>query len=182
MVLLAVGLGWLATRVGFMAGMGAFIFGVAGLSLLAAGFAYSGKAPCPYCRAELTDLRREADGAYCGACNDYALVKDGGIYRMPEAHVAAMPTYALKVEPGTQPRLSACVRCGSEAASTMKHQLRKTLVGVPGVGRVVKTWPIQVPVCTNHAAPTQTGMPQGVFSGEGTMTVSSYRVWRDARA
>jgi predicted RNA-binding Zn-ribbon protein involved in translation (DUF1610 family) len=179
----AAGLGYLAATFGFAAGMGAFIAGIAGLSLLGASFSFAGTGPCPSCGATLVDVPRDLPGYPCPGCGEYAIVRGACLHRTPPEHVASSSTYAIAVSPEQAPLFGGmCVSCGAPATTTVARQMRKTVVGAPGVGRVVRTWPLPLPVCAAHAQLDSLGNPRGVTSSQGTLLVSSYAAWRAAHA
>lgn len=183
MVLLAAGLGYLATLHGFLAGMGAFVFGVAGLSLLAASFGFAGKGPCPSCGAEIPDVPCESEGVPCPGCGAYAIVKDAHLHRTPDDHVAGTSLYAVRVEVGQEPGFAPlCVSCGAPAAGSLPRAMSKTAASAPGVGRVVRKWTIWLPLCARHQTLDSLGNPPGVTSYEGCLMISSHRAWRQIRS
>lgn len=182
MLLLATGLGFLAPRFGFFAGMGAVIFGIAGLSLFLTSFGFSGKGPCPTCGAELTDVPREVEGVYCKGCSSMVLVRDAKLFVTPKDYVAKHGIYPVKVEPGTQPDFRGmCACCGKPATSEFPRELSVTVVGAPGVGRIVKTWKIGVAVCGEHVTPDSLGNPKGVISFQGNLSIASHAAWQAMR-
>lgn len=178
LIVLAAGCGYLATRYGVPAGIGAAIFGVAGLSAFLASFGFSGTAPCPSCGKAMTGLPREMAGAPCASCGAYAVVRDGRVYPTPADHVASSTVYSFAVEPGTQPSFPPlCVGCGAPATQHVPWELTKTVVGAPGVGRVLRKWSIQVPMCAAHAKPGALGLPTGITSFGGSVQIQSHRAW-----
>lgn len=171
---LSAGLAWLARSHGFMAGLGAAVFGIAGLSLLAASRAFSGKGPCPLCRRELTGVPRDIDGLRCHHCQDYVHVKDGQMYATPSDFVATYAVYGLEVEVGAQPALGhRCLRCAEPATATTPKDMI-TSVRVPGVASRTTTWTIQLPVCSAHAGPAGVS----ALSMQKTLLMRSYAAWK----
>lgn len=129
-VLLAVAgvCGFLATLYGFMAGMGAAIFGISGISMIAAGFSYSGRGPCPTCGKELVDLPRDVEARFCAGCGNCAIVREARLFATPPDHVAKHSIYPVVIEPGTQPDFHGlCVTCGRPATTSLPRELTKTV-------------------------------------------------------
>lgn len=179
MLLLATGLGFLAPRFGFFAGLGAVIFGIAGLSLFLTSLGFSGKGPCPHCQAELKDVPREVEGVFCRGCGSMVLVRDAKLFVTPKDYVARYGIYPVKVVPGTQPDFRGlCACCGKPSSSEVPRELSVTVVGAPGVGRIVKTWKIGVAVCSEHVTPDSLGNPKGVTSFQGNLAIASHAAWR----
>lgn len=137
-VLLALGVvgAVLTPRYGFMAGLGAAIFGISGLSVLLAGLGFSGRGPCPSCGAEVRDVPRDAEAIRCSGCGQYCLARAAHLFPTPPDHVATHEVYAVTVEPGTQPDFHGrCAACGQPATRTLPRELSATVVGAPGVAR-----------------------------------------------
>ena len=175
---LATGCGVLATHYGFMAGLGAAIFGVAGLSLTVTAFRFTGRGPCPSCGKEMSDVPAETDGARCAHCGAYALVRASTMTVTPETAVAREPIYEIEIEPGAQPAFpELCVGCGAPAVKTLPWELKKEIGGVPGIARTARKWSIDVPFCERHGAPGPLGLPTGIHSFEHKITIQSYLVW-----
>jgi len=176
------GLVYLATIYGFMAGMGAAILGIAGLSVFAGALlAFQGCGPCPKCGALLSDVPRDLDGVFCSGCSDYLVVKDGVVDVTQEDRVASAPTYPIRVEGGTQPALPGlCLACGQAATQEVERELSATVIGAPGVGRIVKKWTAALPFCAEHAALDELGNPTGLISVGAELRITSYRAWRSA--
>lgn len=180
-VLLALGVvgAVLTPRYGFMAGLGAAIFGISGLSVLLAGLGFSGRGPCPSCGAEVRDVPKDAEAIRCSGCGQYCLARAAHLFPTPPDHVATHGVYAVTVEPGTQPDFHGrCAACGQPATRTLPRELSATVVGAPGVARVVRQWTIDVAVCDAHAAPDSLGNPQGVTSYQKELQVAAYATWR----
>lgn len=180
LVLLAVagGLGAMTPSWGFMAGLGAFFFGIAAITVLVGSFGYMGRGPCPSCGNELTAVPKDIDGFPCARCGEYAIVRGASLFPTPADTVAASPCYEIALEPGQpSPFGSLCVGCGRPAARNISHELTRTVVGLPTMPRVVKRWSIEVPHCEEHAKPTSLGLPSGMTSFDGRVKVASYRVW-----
>lgn len=175
-------LGYLATIYGFMAGLGSFIFGLAGISLIAMSFTFMGKGPCPACNTEMRGISKNEEAAHCGNCGDYSVAREGQLFRTPENHVTAESSYPIELEAEKDPGFpAACVTCGAPAVTAHPRELEKTIVGVPGVGKVLKKWTVALPLCERHQTPDSLGNPPGVTSFENVVKISSYRVWREMR-
>ncbi|MEI8256515.1 MAG: hypothetical protein WCJ30_12650 [Deltaproteobacteria bacterium] len=171
--------GYLATLYGFMPGMGAFVLGIAGLSVVGTAFGFTGSGPCPTCGKQLSDVPKNSAGVPCPACGAYATVSAARIFPTADDAVAPQTTYAVRIEPGTQPPFPPlCVGCSKPAAARLPWKLRRTVVGAPGVGRIVREWSIDVPFCETHGRPGALGLPTGITSVDGTIMVQSHRVWR----
>lgn len=178
LTVLAVVCGYLATLYGALPGVGAFIFGVSGISVIVAAFGFTGTGPCPSCGKPIVDVPRDMPGVPCSGCGAYAIVREARMYPTPDDHVASMTTYGYAVESGAQPPFPPfCVGCGVASTQTVAWELSRTVIGAPGVGRIVKKWSIQVPMCPIHATPGSLGLPTGITSSGGTIQIRSYRVW-----
>jgi hypothetical protein len=176
--------GALVPSYGFFPGMGALIFGVAAVSVIVGALVVkTGKAPCPSCGAELADVGYDAEAVPCEKCGAFAMTRAGRIHTTPVDHVAAQSVYPIALAPG-QPyppaAASLCVACGSPATTRGEREMTKTVVGAPGVGRIVKKWTISRPVCAAHSAPDANGNVGGVTSYEGRLSIRSHRAWRMA--
>ncbi len=179
LLVLAAGCGYLATLYGFMAGMGAAIFGIAGLSVLASAFGFAGVGHCPTCGKEMRDLPRDTEAASCRCCGNFAIIRDAKLFPTPPDHVAKSSAYRIDIEPGVQPNFRGlCATCGKPATTSLPRELTKDVVGVPGVGRLAKTWTIDIAVCDEHSKPDSLGNPAGVTSFGGSLSISSHRTWR----
>jgi hypothetical protein len=174
--------GALVPSYGFMPGMGAFLFGVAGLAVIVGAMtSATGKGPCPGCGALLTDVPFDVEATACTKCGAFAIARGGRLFPTPEDNVASHGVYPVRIEPGTQPDFRGmCVACGAPATASAPREMSKTVVGAPGVGRLVKKWSIAVPACAAHAAPDTNGNTAGVTSFGGTLSIRSYRAWRAA--
>lgn len=181
MIALAVGLGFLVPRYGFMAGMGAFIVGAAGLGVVVSAFAFSGRGPCPTCGAELRGVPKDAAGVLCSSCRRYAISRDGHLFSTPDDHIAAEPIYEIRVEPGHDPLPHLCVACGAPAEASVERELQDTIIGVQTVARVFERWTVSIPLCARHDTRDSLGNPPGLRTFENLVTVGSYRTWRAAQ-
>jgi hypothetical protein len=179
----AAGVGALVPRFGFMAGLGAFAFGIAGISVVVASIrSPARRGACPTCGSELRDVASDAEAVECSACHDYSRVLAGALSTTPDDYVAATSAYALELAPGAQPDFHAlCVACGGPATAAHPREMRATAASLPGVATMKKVWSVDVPVCSNHAHVDSLGNPPGVTSFEGTLKISSYRAWKAAR-
>jgi hypothetical protein len=175
---LAVGCGVFTPSWGFAGGMGAIVFGVAGISVIAAAFAFAGRGPCPSCNREMLAVPRDSDGVACSACGAYAQVRAAVMHPTPADAVASTPVYGVTVAPGTQPAFPAmCVGCGQPATVSRPWNLTKTVIGAPGVGRIVDKWTIAVPLCAQHGQLNKLGLPTGITSYQGKVQLQSHRAW-----
>jgi hypothetical protein len=167
---------------GFMPGMCAVLFGVAGLAVIVGSMTNAtGTGPCPGCGAILTDVPLEVEATACTNCGAFAIARGGRLFPTPEDNVASHAVYPVILEPGAQPDFRGmCVACGAPATASAQREMSKTVVGAPGVGRLVKDWSIAVPACAAHAAPDANGNIAGVTSFGGTLSIRSYRAWRAA--
>ena len=100
-----------------------------------------------------------------------------------QAHVAharrprrVVPCYTITIPVGEQPRLGTrCVCCAQPATSKAPYEMRKTVAGAPGVGRLVKRWTVELPVCASHTT-LRPGID--VQSGEGVLRIKSFTALR----
>lgn len=178
LVLLAVcaGLAWLAVDWGFAAGLGALIFGVSGLSLLATAFAWTGRGACTACGKTIDELPSDLEAVRCPHCGVWHRIAGKRMSRTPDDHVASFPCYTITIPVGEQPRLGTrCVCCAQPATSKAPYEMRKTVAGAPGVGRLVKRWTVELPVCASHTT-LRPGID--VQSGEGVLRIKSFAALR----
>jgi hypothetical protein len=126
------------------------ILGLLALSLLVCALLVSGRASCPACGEEISQVVLLGSGSYekCPACGDYAQVERGMLRALGEDHVAKEPTFTLVLPDGFAMPEMCCV-CGGEPTRTEEVTLQLSTGGQ--VVRQLVQASVSVPYCDDHS-------------------------------